>query len=171
MIKWSFLTIWSYMHWIWSNGHFWPNHSDALFEQQCPLFSKPSLLNFLHGLKEHIKVIILILANHAETLLNAYNKNAKWQSNYRIKITPHLTSLCGLGLQSGLCLVKFQNVVILFLLLDCNFGNLFQAFESNSAWLVNSKLITLICSCQSCRKIRRFSLEKNGYWCPKWASE
>ena len=40
-------------------------------------FSKPSIMIFLHGLQDHIKVIILMLANHAGTLSNSFNKNAK----------------------------------------------------------------------------------------------
>ena len=44
---------------------------------------------FLRGLQDHIKVIILVLANHAETFANAYNKNAKWQYINRTKITSH----------------------------------------------------------------------------------
>ena len=54
---------------------------------------------FLHSLQDHIKVIILMLANHAETVSSAYNKNAKWESFNRIKINSNLNftksfSLC-----------------------------------------------------------------------------
>ena len=45
---------------------------------------------FLHGLQDHIKVTILMLANFAETCSNAYNKNPKWQSINRNKITPKM---------------------------------------------------------------------------------
>ena len=45
---------------------------------------------FLHGLQDHIEVTILMLANLAETFSNAYNKNPKWQSINRIKITPKI---------------------------------------------------------------------------------
>ena len=45
---------------------------------------------FLHGLQDHIKVIILMLANHAETFPNAYNKDAKWEYINRNKINPKI---------------------------------------------------------------------------------
>ena len=47
-------------------------------------------MNFLHGLQDHIKVTILMLANLAKTFPNAYNKNPKWQSINRNKITPKI---------------------------------------------------------------------------------
>ena len=70
-----------------ANGHFWPKHHDAHSEHQCQIFSKLSPMIFLHGLQDHIKVITLEFAILAETFSNAYNKNAKWQSNIRFKIT------------------------------------------------------------------------------------
>ena len=69
-----------------ANGHFWPSYPDAHFGHHCQKFSKPSTWIFLHGLQDHIKVIILMLANLAETFLNDYNKKAKWQSASRNKI-------------------------------------------------------------------------------------
>ena len=48
---------------------------------------------FLQGLQDPIKVILLMLANLAETFPNAYNKNPKWQSINRIKITPKMEDL------------------------------------------------------------------------------
>ena len=80
-----------------ANGHFWPKHYDAHFEHHCQIISIPNFLIFLHGLQDHINVIILMLANHAETLSDDFNKKAKWEFINRNKITQfwvfHQTSL------------------------------------------------------------------------------
>ena len=69
------------------NGRFWLNCHDAHFEHPHLNFCKLSIMIFLHGLQDHIKVNNFVLANLAETLSFAYFKNPKWQSMNRNKIT------------------------------------------------------------------------------------
>ena len=71
------------------NGHFWSNYHDAHFEHPHLNFCKLSIMIFLHGLQDHIKVNNFVLANLAETLSFAYFKNPKWQSMNGNKINPH----------------------------------------------------------------------------------
>ena len=72
------------------NGHFWPKYFGTHFGQQCHPFSKLNIQNFLHALKDHIKVSTLNLDNLAGTFPNAYTKNPKWQSINRNKIITKL---------------------------------------------------------------------------------
>lgn len=100
-----------------------------------------------------------------------------WQTKIWEWCHYHIASRSGAGWSKQFCLVAKQSGGILHAVLDSIVAHLLKELQNGSAKVANTKMFTLMCTCDLGKDLRNFSLEldlnrgskwASGYKCQKW---